>query len=125
MWSSGPMPPTLMPCICRESGHEKGQKGGLRWRCSRPWGAPHSVSRGVGRRGGEGYLSLAVPGISPDSVQKRLLELVQQCCPRAGQGGTGPRAASQELQAASSAWPVGGLKARAQKATRRQGKSEQ
>ena len=63
-------------------------------------GAPHSVSRGAwGGVGRATYLELSRV-FPPDSVQERLLELVQQRCPRAGQGGTGPRAAPPELQAA-------------------------
>lgn len=64
MWSSERCLP-LMPC-----GHlqgrraQKGQKGGLRWRCSRPWGL-HTAFPG-GR--GEGWGGLPIsscPGYFP------------------------------------------------------------
>lgn len=59
----------------------------------------HTGFPGRGERGGEGYLSQLSWYFPLTLVQKRSLELVQQCCPRAGQGGTGP-VQPPELQAA-------------------------
>ena len=59
---------------------------------------PQSVSEGGGDRHGSTYFQLSRVFPS-DSVQERLLELVQQHRTRAGQDRAGLRAASPQLQA--------------------------